>query len=91
MLKHTEPYHCISCMFFDEHIYDQTFIEHECLWCDEEEVPAEQLLFCPECEGEILTDEDSDEEYCRDCGLVVRGPYPYTAGVQIDYPYGLRI
>ena len=91
MYKHTEKNHCISCQFFNEHMYDETFMDHQCLWDDEEEVPAEQLLFCPECEGKIITDEDSDEDYCPCCGLVVRGPYKYTSGQLIDFPYGLRI
>ena len=30
-------------------------------------------------------------DYCPDCGLIVSGPYPYTAGRPIIYPYGLRI
>ena len=91
MFKHTAKHHSISCQFFDEHIYDKIFLEHECLWDEEEDVQAEQLLFCPECEGRIKTDEDSGEEYCPECGLIVSGPYPYVAGEKISYPYGLRI
>lgn len=91
MFKHTAAHHCISCMFFDEHIYDKVFLEHECLWSDEEDVQAEQLLLCPECGESIISDEDSGEDYCPGCGLVVSGPYPYTAGVPVDYPYGTRI
>ena len=58
---------------------------------DEEDVPEEQLLVCPECGCDLDYDEDHDEDYCPDCGLIVSGPYPYTAGRPIIYPYGLRI
>jgi predicted RNA-binding Zn-ribbon protein involved in translation (DUF1610 family) len=91
MFEHTKAYHCISCGFFNEHIYDQDFLVHECLWNDEEEVQAEQLNLCPECGDDIVTDEDSGEDYCPGCGLVVSGPYLYVAGERIDYPYGLKV
>lgn len=89
MYKHTGMNHCISCAFFDENGY--LHINHECLWYNEEDVPEEQLLVCPECGDELDHDEDYDEDYCPHCGLVVSGPYPYTAGERLDYPYGLRI
>lgn len=91
MYKHTKINHCISCAFFYDHVYDETFMNHECLWYDEEDVPEEQLNNCPECGEQLDYDEDHDEDYCPGCGLIVRGPYQYTAGVQLDYPYGLRI
>lgn len=89
-MKHTRKYHCISCDFFDEHMYDNVFLNHECQY-DDEDVPEEQLLVCPECGEQLDHDEDYDEDYCPTCGLVVSGPYPYTAGEPVDYPYGLRI
>jgi DNA-directed RNA polymerase subunit RPC12/RpoP len=89
-MKHARKYHCISCSIFDEHMYDNVFMNHECQWYDEEDVPEEQLV-CPECGMELDHDENYDEDYCPHCGLVVSGPYPYTAGRPIVYPYGLRI
>ena len=91
MYKHTECFHCISCAFFHDHIYDDIFMNHDCLWYGEEDVPEEQLLVCPECGDDLHYDDDHDEDYCPSCGLVVRGPYDYTAGVQVVYPYGVRI
>ena len=49
----------------------------------------ENIYQCPECRGNIITD-DWGEEYCTDCGLVTRTPYPYTAGHRISLPYGLK-
>lgn len=89
MYKHTCRNHCISCAFFDEKGY--SISNHECLWNDEEDVPEEQLLVCPECGSDLDYDEDHDEDYCPGCGLIVSGPYPYTAGSPVIYPYGLRI
>lgn len=90
MYKHTVCSHCISCAFFYEHVYDEIFMEHECLWYDEDTVQEEQFT-CPECGSNLEHDEHHDNDYCPSCGLVVRGPYDYTAGLQVDYPYGLRI
>lgn len=47
---------------------------------------------CPECGGTIeYSTEDEDEAYCTQCGLVTSGSYPYTAGIRIEFPYGLRL
>ncbi len=44
---------------------------------------------CPECKGNITSDEDG-EEFCTSCGLVTRTFYPYVAGQKITLPYGLK-
>ena len=49
----------------------------------------ENIYRCPECRGNIITD-DQGEEYCTDCGLVTRTQYSYTAGQPILLPYGLK-
>ena len=45
---------------------------------------------CPECHADLEYEEDG-EVYCPDCGLVVCDNYPYTAGILLVYPYGLRL
>ena len=49
----------------------------------------ENIYRCPECRGNIITD-DWGEEYCTNCGLVTRTHYPYTAGQPISLPYGIK-
>lgn len=46
---------------------------------------------CPECNGEIIFDSDKCIEYCDKCGLITRTCTYYTAGVQYELPYGLRL
>ena len=49
----------------------------------------QNIYRCPECRGNIITDE-SGEEYCNDCGLITRTHYPYVAGQRIIVDYGLK-
>lgn len=88
-MKRENEYHCISCPFFNKHIYDTIFLNHECTRTDDIEV--EQLQFCPECAEELIYDENSGEDYCPQCGLVCTGPIRYVAGKQIIYPYGIKL
>lgn len=47
---------------------------------------------CPECGATIeYSSEDEDEAYCTECGLITSGSYPYVAGIQIKFPYGVRL
>lgn len=40
-------------------------------------------LVCPECENKGEYEKDDNEEvYCKNCGLVIESPYPYTAGIR---------
>lgn len=40
-------------------------------------------LVCPECENKGEYEKDHNEEvYCKNCGLVIESPYPYTAGIR---------
>jgi len=40
-------------------------------------------LVCPECENEGEFEKDDNEEvYCKNCGVVIKSPYPYTAGIR---------
>ena len=47
---------------------------------DEDEREQSEELTCPECDGQLATDEERGETVCSDCGLVVeedsidRGP-----------------
>lgn len=50
----------------------------------------DNIYMCPECQGDIITDE-AGEEYCNECGLITRNCYPYTAGTKYELPYGLRL
>lgn len=85
-----EAYHCISCPVFDEHLYDEHFLEHDCT--RREDVPEEQYDICPECNNtQLHEDEYTGETICLACGLILEGPYPYTAGVALEYPYGIRL
>lgn len=52
--------------------------------------PYENITQCPECRGEIITDEWG-EEYCETCGLITRTQYPYVAGHKIRLPYGQKL
>lgn len=46
-----------------------------------------KITECPECKSkEIIVDNTHDETYCHKCGLVIQAPYPYTAGIRINYP-----
>lgn len=49
----------------------------------------DNIYMCPECRGNIITDE-SGEEYCKNCGLVTRTHYPYVAGQRFIVDYGLK-
>ncbi len=50
------------------------------------------LKYCPECGGEIeYSNEDEDEAYCTNCGLVTSASSCYVAGVKINLPYGIRL
>ena len=42
-------------------------------------------LKCPNC-GEIGDyEKDSNEEvYCNHCGLIIKSPYPYSAGIRFN-------
>ena len=47
---------------------------------------------CPECfSDQVFWDPLRREFSCQDCGLVLSGPYEYSAGVQVDFPWGLVI
>ena len=40
-------------------------------------------LVCPECENKGEYEKDDNEEvYCKHCGLVIKSPYPYSAGIR---------
>ena len=40
-------------------------------------------LICPECENKGDFERDDNEEiYCTHCGLVIKSPYPYSAGIK---------
>ena len=40
-------------------------------------------LVCPDCESKGQYERgDNEEVYCKNCGLVIESPYPYTAGVR---------
>lgn len=49
----------------------------------------EPIYKCPECRGEIITDEWG-EEYCETCGQVTRTQFRYVAGHKIKLAYGLK-
>ncbi len=51
---------------------------------------TEHLWKCPECDEEIVEDEWG-EQYCPSCGLVTRSNYPYVAGIQLEFPYGIKL
>lgn len=55
-----------------------------------QDLTAKTSSKCPECDT-ILTQEVSWEIYCPKCGLVVSSNINYVAGIQIDFPYGLRL
>lgn len=55
-----------------------------------QDITAKTSSKCPECDT-ILTQEVSWEIYCPKCGLVVSSNINYVAGIQIDFPYGLRL
>jgi len=43
---------------------------------------------CPECHGDLTTNDDRDETLCSSCGLIVSASIEYVAGIRIDLPYG---
>jgi|GEM_PF-4697474 Transcription initiation factor IIB (TFIIB) len=59
---------------------------------------ADETTHCPECSGQLITDEEHGETVCRECGLVVesdavdRGPSgaPSTARNAIRNPVSAR-
>jgi len=47
---------------------------------------------CPECfSDQVVWDPLRREFSCQDCGLVLSGSYEYSAGVRVDFPWGLVI
>ena len=52
-------------------------------------VNHEPIHICPECGGNIISDEWG-EEYCNTCGLVTRSYYDHVAGQPIILPFGLK-
>lgn len=59
--------------------------------CNVDENIVEQLDFCPECETKTIIENEWGEEYCSQCGLIVRSPYTYVGGQRIILPYGIKI
>lgn len=92
-MKPEERFHCISCEFFKDHVYDKLFLNHECYRYSEEDDSENQIDYehCPECGCQLINDENSGEDYCPGCGLITTGSYSYVAGVKINYPYGLQL
>ena len=40
-------------------------------------------LICPDCEVKGDFEQDTNEEvYCIHCGLIIKSPYPYSAGIR---------
>lgn len=84
-----EPYYCIACKVFKEHGYDDFFMTHTCMNIVMDDSQGDRT--CQECGTTLKEDEFTGETTCPKCGLVHSGPYPYTAGFRIDYPYGTRV
>ena len=87
--------------YYLQHFYDQEIMDH-LKWVDpyqyldvirlhfiKQMTNHENINTCPECKGNIITDEWG-EEYCEECGLVTRTHYPYIAGQKITLDYGIK-